>query len=155
SAAGSARHVGDPAPGGLGRQLDGLAVPIGLHVHEGVGVHVELDVELALLDALVEPGGAEDEAAQPVDEAAVAGADELGPAVVDVLAEGGRRLLDLAVDAERHEVLELWVVEPPGDEAELVRGLLAALAEVALVEGEAELSVLEDEVLSAVVVASA
>ena len=34
-AAGSAGLVGDPAPGGLGRQLDGLAVAVGLDVAEG------------------------------------------------------------------------------------------------------------------------
>ena len=55
---------------------------------------------------------------------------------------------------EVHEVLELAVVERAADEAELARGLLAALGEVALVEGEAQLSVLEDEVLSGVVVAA-
>jgi hypothetical protein len=53
---------------------------------------VEGDVELALLDALVEPRGAEHEPAQPVHERALGGADELGPAVVDVLAERGRRV---------------------------------------------------------------
>ena len=79
------------------------------------------DVELALLDALVEPGGAEDQAPQPVHERAVGGADELGPAVVDVLAEAGGRLLDLAVDGEVHEVLELALVERAADEAELAR----------------------------------
>ncbi len=56
------------------------------------------DVELALLHPLVEPGAAEDEAAQPVDEAAVGGADQLVPVLVDVLAELGAGLGDLAVD---------------------------------------------------------
>ena len=88
-------------------------------------------------------------------ERAVAGADELGPAVVDVLAQRRGRLLDLAVDGEVDEVLELGLVEASGDEAELQRRLLAALGEVALVEGEAQLAVLEDEVLSGVVVAAA
>ena len=88
-------------------------------------------------------------------ERAVGRADQLGPAVVDVLAERGRRIVDLAVDGEVHEVLELGVVQAAADEAELARGLLAALGEVALVEGEAKLSVLEDEVLAGVVVAAA
>ena len=82
--------VGDPAPGGLGGQLDRLAVAVGLHVGEGVRLRVEGDVELALLDALVQPGGAEDEPPQPVHERAVGRADELGPAVVDVLAQRPR-----------------------------------------------------------------
>jgi hypothetical protein len=72
-----------------------------------------------------------------------------------VLAQGRRRLVDLAVDGEVDEVLELGLVEAAGDEAELQRGLLAALGEVALVEREAQLAVLEDEVLSGVVVAAA
>ena len=58
-----------------------------LDVAEGLGALVEDDVELALLDPLVEPGAAEDEAAEPVDEAAVGGADQVLPVLVDVLAE--------------------------------------------------------------------
>ena len=58
-----------------------------LDVAEGLGALVEDDVELALLDPLVEPGAAEDEAADPVDEAAVGGADQVLPVLVDVLAE--------------------------------------------------------------------
>src|SRR5205085_2086090 len=77
-----------------------------------------------------------------------AGADELGPAVVDVLAESGGGILDLAVDGEVHEVLQLRVLEAAADEAQLDGGLLAALGEVPLVEREAQLAVLEDEVLT-------
>jgi hypothetical protein len=79
---------------------------------------------------------------------------QLGPAVVDVLAERRRRILDLAVDGEVDEVLELGAAQAPVDEAELQCRLLAALAEIALVEGEAKLPVLEYEVLSRVVVAA-
>ena len=75
------------APARLLGELDELVAPLGLHVAEGLGVLVIDDVELALLDPLVEPGAAEDEAADPVDEAAVGGADELLPVLVDVLAE--------------------------------------------------------------------
>jgi hypothetical protein len=130
-------------------------VPVGLDVLEGLRLGLEGDVELALLDALVQPGRAEDEPAQPVHQRAVGRADQLGPAVVDVLAEGGCRLVDLPVDREVHEVLELRIVEAAVDEAELQRRLFAALAEVALVEREAQLAVFEDEVLSGVVVAAA
>src|SRR5919197_1482613 len=128
---GSARDVRHPAPGGLGRQLDRLAVPVGLDVLEGLRLGLEGDVELALLDALVQPGRAEEEPAQPVHQQSVGRADQLGPAVVDVL------------------------VEADDDGAELQRRLFAALAEVALVEREAQLAVFEDEVLSGVVVAAA
>ena len=87
-------------------------------------------------------------------ERAVGRADEVGPAVVDVLAQGGGGIVHLAVDHEVDEVLELGLVEPAVDEADLQRGLLAALPEVALVEGEAQLTVLEHEVLTGVVIAS-
>ena len=99
--------VRDPAPVGLGRELDRLVVALGLDVAEGVAELVEDDVELALLHALVEPGGAEDEPAQPVHERALGGSDELRPAVVDVLAERRGGVLDLAVDRQVDEVLEL------------------------------------------------
>jgi hypothetical protein len=130
-------------------------VAIGLNVSEGVGPLVEDDVELAFLDPLVEPGAAEDESADPVDEALVGAADELEPVRVDVLAEGRGRFADLAVDGELDEVVELLGVEPGGREVELHGGLLDALGEVGLVECEAELSVLENVVGARLVVASA
>src|SRR5947209_376784 len=77
--------VGDVAPGGLGRELDQLVAAFRLRVAEAVGRLVVEDLELALDDPLVEPGAAEDEAAQPVHERALGGADELGPAGVYVL----------------------------------------------------------------------
>ena len=79
--------VGDGLPGGLGRQLDQLRVAVGLHVAEAVRVLVEVDVELAFLDALVQPGAAEHESAQPVHQRAVRRSDQVVPALVDVLAE--------------------------------------------------------------------
>jgi hypothetical protein len=118
-------------------------------------VGLEAHVELAFLDALVQPGGAEDEPPQPVDQRAVAGADELGPAVVDVLAQCAGRVLDLAIDGEVHQVLELRVVQAAAHEPELQRGLLAALAEITLVERESQLSVFQDEVVPGVVISAA
>src|SRR3954447_870430 len=147
--------VGDTAPVRLGRELDRLAVALGLHVAEGAGQVVEHDVELALLDALVQPGGAEDEPAQPVHQRAVRGPDELRPAVVDVLAERARGIGHLAVDGEVDEVLELGLAQAALHEAELAPGLLDALGEVALVEGEAKLTIFQDVVLTRVVVAAA
>ena len=112
------------------------------------------DVQLALADALVEPGAAEDEPAQPVHERALGRPGEVGPALVDVIAERRGGVEDLAVHGEVDEVLELSIVEAAADEAEADRRLLAALAEVDLVEREAQLSVLEDEVLAGVVVST-
>ncbi len=62
---------------------------------------------------------------------------------------------DLAVDGEVEEVVELLVAEALLDEAEFDRGLLDALGEVVLVEGEAELAVLEHVVGARLVVSSA
>ena len=66
--AGLAAGVRDPVPVRLGRQLDRLVVALGLDVAEGARGVVVDDVELAFLHALVEPGGAEHEPAQPVHE---------------------------------------------------------------------------------------
>src|SRR3954462_15892349 len=63
--------------------------------------------------------------------------------------------MDLAVDGEVHEVLELGGVQAAADEAELAGSLLHALGDVALVEREWKLSVLEYVVLPGVVIASA
>ena len=78
-----------------------------LHVGEAAGLLVEGDVQLALVDALVEPRAAEHQAAQPVHQRALGRPDQLGPAVVDVLAERRGGVGDLAVDGEVDEVFEL------------------------------------------------
>src|SRR5205807_4301731 len=97
---------------------------------------------------------AEHESAQPVDERAVGGADEVVPAVVDVVAERGDRFADFAVHGQVDEILQLVSAEAGVDEAQLDGGLLDALAEVLLIEGEAQLAVLEDVVLPRVVVSA-
>ena len=85
----------------------------------------------------------------------LAGPDQLGPVLVDVLAERGAGLGDLAVDGELEQVLQLVACEPDLDEVELHRRLLDALSEVLLVEGEPQLAVLEHVVGARVVVPSA
>jgi hypothetical protein len=146
------RRVG---PGGLGAELDQLGVAIGLDVAEGLRALVEDDVELALLDPLIEPSTPEDEPAKPVHEALVRGADEVVPVVIDVLAQRGAGLADLAVDGQLQQILQLVLVESLADEVELDRGLFNSLGEVALVEREAELPVLEHVVRARFVVSSA
>src|SRR5580704_173008 len=148
----STPDVGDAIPTRLGRELDRLAAAVRLHVHEGVDLAVERDVELALLDALIEPGAAEDETSQPVHQRALGRADELGPALVDVLAQRRCRLGDLAVDDQVDQILGLILLDGAGEEAELAGRLLTALAEVTLVEREPQLAVLEDEVIARAVV---
>ena len=71
------------------------------------------------------------------------------------MAQRGDRVVDFAVDDEVHEVFGLLEGEATLDEPELHRRLLDAFAEVAFVEGEAELAVLEDIVRAGVVVLSA
>ena len=71
-----------------------------------------------------------------------------------MLAERGGGLGDLAVDRQVYEVLALGADELTRHEAELYRGLLDALGEVALVEREPELAVLEDVVRARLVVSS-
>jgi hypothetical protein len=120
-----------------------------------VAAVVEDDLELALHHALVEPGAAEDEPAQPVHQRAVRRADQALPAGVHVLAEAGVRLLaDLAVHRQVHQVLALLLGQLAGHELELYGSLLDALREVALVEREAELPVLEHVVGARLVVAA-
>src|SRR6201989_3216994 len=147
--------VSDSPPARLLGELDELGAAGGLDVAERLGALVEDDVQLALLDPLVEPGAAEDEAADPVDEAAVGGTDEVLPVLVDVLAEGGAGLGDLAADREVEQVVELLLAQPLADEGQLHRGLLDPLGEVLLVEREAELSVLQHVVGARLVIPSA
>src|ERR1700742_352030 len=147
--------VGDATPARLLGKLDELGAAVGLDVAEGLGALVEDDVELALLDPLVEPGAAEDEAADPVDQAAGGGTDQGLPGLVDVFAEGGAGLGDLAADREVEKVVELVSGEPLVDEGQLHRRLLDPLGEVFLVEREAELSVLQYVIGARLVIPSA
>src|ERR1700709_1163795 len=135
--------VGDAAPRRLLGELDELGAAVRLDVAESLGALVEDDVELTLLDPLVEPGAAEDEAPDPVDEATVGGTDQVLPVLVDVFPEGRAGLGDLAAHREVEEVVDLLLGQPLADEVQLHRRLLDALSEVLLVEREAELSVLQ------------
>ena len=65
-----------------------------------------------------------------------------------MFSQRGRRVEDLAVDRQIDEVFQLVLPEPAAHEPKLQGRLLAALGEVILVEGEAQLPVFEDEVLS-------
>ncbi len=89
-----------------------------------------------------------------MDERAVGGTGELVPGLVDVLAEVRGGLGDLSVDAQADEVVALLGAERPVDEAEPQRRLLHPLHEVPLVEGEAQLAVLEHVVGARLVVSS-
>src|SRR6201996_7386826 len=147
--------VGDATPARLLGKLDELGAAVGLDVAEGLGALVEDDVELTLLDPLVEPSAAEDEAADPVDETAVGGTDQVLPVLVDVFAEGGAGLGDLAADREVEQIVDLLLAQPLVDEGQLHRGLLDPLGKILLVEREAELSVLQYVIGARLVIPSA
>ena len=89
--------------------------------------------ELALVDALVKPGAAKDQAAKPVNQASArpaAGSPGQQSLTCSPSAEAGSE--DLAIDGEVDEIFELLFAQTPADEAELDRSLLAALGEVAV-----------------------
>ncbi len=72
--------VSDLAPARLRRELDQLEVAVRLGVAERARRVVEHDLELALHHALVEPGAAEHEPADPVHQRALGGAVQVAPA---------------------------------------------------------------------------
>src|SRR5213078_4427759 len=103
----------------------------------GVGV-VPDDLERAALDLVVEPGAAEDELAQPVDERLAADERDALPVAREVAAEPRFRLLDQALGRERDEIRGLVLVELVRlDEPELHGRADDALLEVERVEAEA------------------
>ena len=111
------------------------------------------DLERAALDLVVEPGAAEDELPQPVDERLAADERDALPVAREVAAEPRLGILDHALRGERDEVARLLLVELVRlDEPELDRGGDHALLEVAGVEGEAVAEELDDVVVAGGVV---
>ena len=110
-------QVGDARPGGLRRELDRLAAAGrtrigGLHVGEAARLLDERHSQLTLVDALIQPCAAEHQTAQPVHQRALRRADQIWPALVDVLPQRGGGVEDLAVDREVDEVFQLVLPEP-------------------------------------------
>ena len=94
-----------------GRELEQRPAALRLRVAEVAGVVDPRHVEQALLDAVVEPGAAEDELAQPVDERlAVLERDAL-PVADEVEAEPAPRIVDPAVGDELDQVGGLLLVD--------------------------------------------
>ena len=89
-----------------------------------------------------------------MDKRAIGRPDELLPAGIYVLPERRQRVADLTVHCEVHEVVELVLAEPGLHEAELHRRLLDPLAEVLLVEHEAQLAILQNIVVTRLVVSA-
>src|SRR5262245_4141228 len=81
-------------PGRHGCELEQRASAVRVAVVEVPGAVVERDLEEVLLQPVVEPGAAEDELAQPVDERLTVHDRELLPVADEVVAERALRLRD-------------------------------------------------------------
>src|SRR5436305_3219018 len=77
---------------------------------------------------------------------------ELRPAIVDMLAECRGGVRHLSVYDEVDEVFGLVFRNRAADEPNFPRSVLAALAEITLIEGEAQVAVFEHEVFARAVV---
>ena len=136
-------------PGRHGRELEQRAAAARVAVGELGGVLVPGDLEQALLHAVVEPGAAEHELAQPVDERLAVDEREALPVAHEVPPEGAARLVDPPLGGELDEVGGLVLVEVVRlDEAELDRGRGDPLLEVVGVEAEAVAEELDDVVVA-------
>src|SRR3954470_6402451 len=115
---------------------------------------VPRDLEEAALDAVVEPGAAEDELAEPVDERLPLARRERFPVAHEVAPELGARRLDQAGGDEFDEVAALVLVQlVVADHAEPHGRRGDALLEVARVEPEAVVLELDVVVVPRAVVA--
>ena len=122
---------------GTGAELERRAVAAGVAIAElGFGF-VPVHVQQALLHPVVEPGAAEDELAQPVDEGLALHERELLPVAHEVAPQRAARLFDPSVGCELDQVLGLVLVQVVAlDQAELDGGRGHALLEVVCVEAE-------------------
>ena len=101
----AAAYVRDAVPARLGRELDRLAAAVGLDVDERVHVGVERMSSSPSLTRWSSHAPRKIRRRSQWTSERSEGPDELGPAVVDVLAEGRRGLGDLAVDDQVDQVL--------------------------------------------------
>src|SRR5439155_16808146 len=136
-------------PGGHGGELEQGAAAAGIAVAEVGAVVVPGDLEQTFLDAVVEPGAAEHELAQPVDKRLAPDERHTLPVPDEVPAERAARLDDHTVGSKLDEVGGLVAVELVAlDQAEPHGGRGHALLEVVLVEAEAITEELDDEVVA-------
>ncbi len=98
-------------PGRHRRELEQRAAAARVAVGELGAVVVPDDLEQALLDAVVEPGAAEDELAQPVDERLALDEGDTLPVANEVAAERAAGLVDAALRRQLDEVGRLVVVQ--------------------------------------------
>src|SRR5436309_9857229 len=84
-------------PGRRGRELEQRARSAGLEVREVGGAVVPGDVETAVLDPVVEPGAAEDQLPEPVDQRLAVHERQALPVTHEVAPELAARFFDQAV----------------------------------------------------------
>src|SRR5581483_1539065 len=136
-------------PAGHGRQLEQGAAAARVAVGELGGVVVPGDLEQAFLDAMVEPGAAEDQLAQPVDERFALDEGNALPVPNEIPAERAPRLVDSTFRGQLDQVGRLVVVELVRfQQPELDGGCRHALLEVGPVEAEPVPEKLDDVVVS-------
>jgi holliday junction DNA helicase RuvB len=140
-------------PGRHGRQLEQGAAAARVPVAEIGHAVVPRDLEEVLLHAVIEPGAAEDQLAQPVDQRLVADQRDAFPVPNQVSAQRAARLGDVAVGRQLDQIGGLFLLQLARlDEAELDRGGVDALLEVDGVETEAVSEELDYEIFAGYVV---
>ena len=152
----SARHVGDPAPGGLGRQLDGLAAAVGLDVGEGLRSRRRSATSSS--PSLTRWSSHAERKTRRRSQCT--SERSLGPTssgqqslTCSPSADAGSWISPLTARFTRSSSSRL--VEPSGRRSRACSAACSQRShEVALVERESEFAVLEDEVLAGVVVAA-
>ena len=98
-------------PRGHRGELEQRPAAVRLAVAELGGLAVPVDLEKVLLHALVEPGAAEDELAEPVDERLVVDEGHALPVADEVLAQAALRVVDAAVGGQLDEIGGLGLLE--------------------------------------------
>ena len=137
-----------------GEEFEQRAAAVRVRVREVLALVVPVDLEQAFLHAMVEPGAAEDELLQPVDERLAAAERERVPVADEVLPERAAGPLDSVALDELDEVCGLFLVQlGAGDESEPDGRSGDPLLEIEAVEGESVAEELDDVVVAGVLVA--
>src|SRR5205823_11278657 len=148
-AGGPSGSVLELVPGGHGCELEERAPAARVSVRELGAVVVPGDFEEALFHSMVEPGSAEDQLAQPVDERLALDEGNALPVANEIPAEQAPRFVDAALRGQLDQVGRLVVVKLVRfEEPELDSGCDHALLEVGGVEAEVVAEELDDVVVS-------
>jgi single-stranded-DNA-specific exonuclease RecJ len=140
-------------PGRHGCKLEQRAVAARIPIAKLGALLVPIHVQQAELHALIEPGTAEDQLAQPVDERLAVDGRQRLPVPDEIAAELASRLVDPLVGRELDEISGLVLVEIVAfDESELHRRADHAFLEILGVESEPVAEKLDHVVVAGLVV---